>query len=188
MNASLQKLVRLVPPPRDPVAPGAPGDWPRVESELGAQLPQDFKDYIGLYGAGQWGDFFGIMDPFYEWKRPHAQENWREWSQQRIGPLESMRREFPDEIAPFQVHPALDGLLAFGYDDNGGTLCWQTSGAPDSWPIVCLDEGLSKEYDVFDMSLTAFLAALLSGEIAPGTFPPDFFPIGQPAFRPYTTE
>lgn len=188
MNPSLQKLVEIAPPPGKPVAPGAPADWSRVESEIGTRLPQDFKDYIALYGAGQWGDFFGIMDPFYEWKHPDAQEDWVGWMTKRVGPLKDMRSEFPEEVAPFDLHPAPNGLLPIGYDDNGGTMCWQTTGAPDSWPIICLDEGLTKEYDMFEMSLTSFLAALLHGEVTPRTFPPDFFPIPQPAFRPYATE
>jgi hypothetical protein len=159
-----------------------------VESELGTRLPQDYKDYIGVYGAGQWADFFGIMDPFYKWNHPDAEESWSEWMRKRVGPLRDMRREFPEYIAPFDLHPASDGLLPFGYDDNGGTLCWRTSAEPDMWPIICLDGELSNEYDTFEMTLTSFLAALLSQSIIPRAFPADFFPIPQPAFRSYTNE
>ncbi|MBA4146917.1 MAG: SMI1/KNR4 family protein [Verrucomicrobia bacterium] len=188
MNSSLHRLITIEPPPIHLVAPGSLADWSRVETEVGARLPQDFKDYISVYGAGQWGDFFGVINPFYKWKHPQAQESWRAWMDLRLGGLEEMGRKYPQYTAPFRPHPASDGLLAFGYNDNGGTLCWQASGEPDSWRIVCLDGKLSEEYDAFDMTLTAFLAALLSEEISLRTFAPDFFPVRRPAFRPYTTE
>lgn len=155
---------------------------------MGTALPQDFKDYIRIYGAGQWGDFFGIMDPFYKWKHPHASENWKQWFEKRFEGFAELQKEYPTYQAPFSVFPKAGGLLAFGYDDNGGTLCWQTLGNPDSWKIICLDGKLSEEYDSFDMTLTSFLDALLQEKISPNTFAPDFFPIRQPAFRPYTTQ
>lgn len=188
MNDSLQRLVSLVPPPKAPVAPGSVDAWPQVEKEIGAPLPQDFKDYISVYGAGQWADFFGIMNPFYKWKHPEASKSWRQWMESRLGSLGEQRREWPENTAPFLPHPALEGVLAFGYNDNGGTLCWHMRGDPDAWPIVCLDGKLSEIYDCFTMPLTAFLAALVAEEIQPRTFAPDLFPIPQPAFRPYTTE
>jgi hypothetical protein len=187
MNGSLKRLIELEPPPRRPVAPGAAGDWSGIEAEIGAGLPQDFKDYIAIYGAGQWADFFGILDPFYRWKHPQAQENWKEWMKMRLGGLNA-HREYSEYTAPFDAYPASGGLLAFGYDDNGGTLCWQTTGKPDSWNIICLDGKLSEEYDRFQMPLTAFIAGLLTEEIFPKTFARDFFPISKPAFKPYTTE
>jgi hypothetical protein len=188
MNRSLKRLIELEPPPKLPVAPGAPSDWSRVEAEIGIGLPQDFKDYVEAYGAGQWADFFGVMNPFYKWKHPDAQQSWSQWMNMRMGSLAEFRREHPKETAPFQAYPAKDGLLAFGYDDNGGTLCWQTTGDPKSWAIVCLDEGFSKDFDRFDLPLTAFIAGLLTEEIFPKTFAPDIFPISKPAFKAYTTE
>ena len=188
MSPSLQRLVSLVPPPQTPVATGSPEDWQEVETEIGARLPQDFKNYISVYGAGQWADFFGIRDPFYQWTHPQASKSWRQWMETRLGGLEEMRRKWPNDTAPFKPHPAPEGLLAFGYDDNGGTLCWQMRGEPDAWPIICLDPNLSQEYDAFAMSLTEFLASLMAQQIVPVTYPADFFPIPQPAFRPYVNE
>src|SRR5215468_4251108 len=114
MNSSLQKLIELAPPPVDPVAPGTADGWPGIESDIGARLPQDFKDYIAVYGAGQWADFFGVLDPFYEWKHPQAQESWREWMQKRLQGLEELRATYPEYTAPFHPHPVQNGLLAFG--------------------------------------------------------------------------
>jgi hypothetical protein len=188
MNPSLQRLMNLVPPPAAPVAPGSSDAWKQVEQEMGTPLPQDFKDYTQVYGAGQWADFFGVMNPFYLWKHPEASKSWKAWFEKRFEGFSELQKEYPRYQAPFRVFPEPNGVLAFGYDDNGGTLCWQTSGNPDSWRIVCLDGKTSERYDSFDMNLTGFLDALLHERISPNTFAPDFFPIRQPAFRPYTTE
>jgi hypothetical protein len=188
MNPSLQKLMKLVPPPTMPVAPGSSDAWKEVEEELGTPLPQDFKDYIKIYGAGQWADFFGILDPFYKWKSPSAFKNWKEWRDKQFEGYKELQKDYPEDIAPFSVYPDAGGLLGFGYHDNGGTLCWQTIGEPDLWRIVCLDGELSSRYDTFDVTLTGFLEGLMEERISPKTFAPDFFPIRQPAFRPYTTE
>jgi hypothetical protein len=188
MNLSLQHLMKLVPPPTEPVAPGSPEGWQQVEEEMGTSLPQDFKDYIQVYGAGQWAGFFGVMNPFYKWKHLHASKSWKAWFGKRFEGFGQLQQDYPQYQAPFRLHPEPDGILAFGYDDNGGTLCWEKTGTPDSWRIVCLDGKLSEQYDVFNMTLTGFLDSLISEKISPKTFAPDFFPIRQPAFIPYTTQ
>ena len=50
MTTWLDKLTRIVPPPETPSM--ATGDWNEVESMLGTQLPRDYKDFIHLYGSG----------------------------------------------------------------------------------------------------------------------------------------
>jgi hypothetical protein len=188
MNASLQQLIELVPPPANPVAPGASEEWVRVENEIGSRLPQDFKDYTKVYGAGQWLDFLGVMDPFYEWKHPQAHRSWREWIISRIGHLNELEEQAKPYYAPFKAYPVPNGLLAFGYDDNGGTLCWETAGNPNQWPIVCLDGKTSDEYNLFTLSLSAFLAGMVNKEIVPISFAPDLFPAHRPFFRSYKDE
>lgn len=190
MSKSLDRLIAIVPPPANPVAPGSPQEWLAVEEELGCRLPEDFKDYTITYGAGQWVNFFGILNPFYKWKHPQANQSWREWRQMRLSFLDEWQTEHPERVAPFRRYPAPEGLLAFGYDDNGGTLCWRTSGPPDGWEIICLDSHLSREYDRFKVPLTTFLSDLLTQRDCPTTFPDsdDFYPLRRPLFRPYTTE
>jgi hypothetical protein len=188
MNPMLQHLIKLVQPPTEPVAPGSSEAWKQVEEEMGTPLPQDFKDYTNTYGAGQWADFFGIRNPFYQWKNPHASKSWKEWLEKRFEGFLEFQAKYPKDSPPFGVYPAAEGLLGFGYHDNGGTICWQTTGPCDSWPIVCLDGKLSAGYDIYQMTLTEFLVGLVEEKIAPKTFAPDLFPFRRPAFQPYTTE
>jgi hypothetical protein len=187
MASSLQRLIQLEVPPLKPVAPGTPDSWQEVERKLNLVLPTDYKEYVRAYGAGCWANFFGIMNPFYRWRHPEA-GSFYAWIQTRLEGLDEMYEKFPEYSAPFRRHPAPNGLFPFGYDDNGGTLCWKITRAPDSWPIVCLGGKYSAPYGEYDMTLTNFLVGLLSGKIFPPTFPPDLFPILRPAFSPYTTQ
>ena len=41
----LERLLRLLPPPADPVEPGRPDGWATVEAALGTGLPGDFKAF-----------------------------------------------------------------------------------------------------------------------------------------------
>jgi hypothetical protein len=45
----IDDLVRLVPPPAEPV--DAHGDWDAVEAALGLGIPIDFKTLITRYGS-----------------------------------------------------------------------------------------------------------------------------------------
>jgi hypothetical protein len=154
---------------------------------LGFRLPTDYKDYVSLYGAGRWADFFAILSPFYEWKQPQTTDYF-DWIRTRLDGLDEMHQSFPHHAPPFYRHPAPGGLVPIGYTDNGGTLCWQTIDEPDSWTIVCFAGKFSLGYDKFPMCLTGFLAELLEGNISLKTFPSDFFPIPKPTFEPYATQ
>src|SRR5689334_5343760 len=186
MDFALQKLISIEPPPVSPVAPGNPEAWLPVETRIGVVFPTHYKEYIQTYGAGQWADFFGIMDPFYQWKHPQARDYFR-WTETRLDTLDSsFRRDNPKYYAPFERYPAPNGLIPIGYHDNGGTLCFQVSGEPSDWPIILLDGKLTPRHDTFRGTVAGLITALLEESFTPTTWPDDVFPIEGPAFRPYT--
>lgn len=51
MREKLSELMRRLPPSSAPV--NANADWSAVEATLEFRLPQDYKDYISIYGSGQ---------------------------------------------------------------------------------------------------------------------------------------
>jgi hypothetical protein len=61
---SLERLRSLAPPPDEPLEPGVPEQWKRVEAELGSELPGDFKRFTELYGSGKFDDFLYLLNPF----------------------------------------------------------------------------------------------------------------------------
>ncbi len=48
MNASLQRLMKLVPPPTNPVAPGSPDAWKQVEELIQTRQPKNYDQAVGL--------------------------------------------------------------------------------------------------------------------------------------------
>jgi hypothetical protein len=183
MIPSLETLIKLEPPPAKPIAPGRPDGWREVENRLHLRLPNDYKSLTSIYGVGHWLDFVEIMNPFQPWQHASSPDFF-DWAGKRLAGLDERHKFRPGFSAPFLTHPSSNGLLPFAYDDDGGTLCWQVSGQPDSWPIICLDNKMSGRFDRFDMSLTGFLVALLKDEIFPRTFKENIFPIRHPAFQP----
>lgn len=182
MPPSLQTLTEIEPAPRIPIGAKSTKSWSQFESELGFEFPEDYKQYVALYGAGRWADFLGVMSPFYE--GGETVDFWK-WIKSALDGLDEMHSMSPNHAPPFFRYPARSGLIPIGFTDNGGTICWQADGPPEYWSIVCLAGKLSLGYDKFNTSLTGFLVDLLRERISPKTFPPDLFPIPRPAFRPY---
>ncbi|MGP3975535.1 SMI1/KNR4 family protein [Streptomyces sp. 8N114] len=120
---SLQKLISLVPPHAHPVR--ADVDWTETEAALGLSLPAEFKALVRRYGEGQFCDEFGTCSP--EQLRSHNQRLTAEW--------ETFRDECPERFR-LPLYPEPSGLLVWGFDNNGGALCWRTEGEPDTWQVV----------------------------------------------------
>jgi hypothetical protein len=161
---TIERLMKVVSPPERPGDPFL-GPWAPVEAELGTPLPQDYKDFVRLYGYGYFMEFLGIDVP--RCRNPHMR-------------LERNVRRFSEAVrevgeVPSSVWPQRDGLLPFGGTDNGDTLLWLRRGAPARWQVVIWDDDLI-EVEVFDCDLTDFLAGLATGTIQPTLFPDDFLP------------
>jgi hypothetical protein len=61
---NLKDLIGLAPPPGSPVDTGSPDQWGEVERALGMPLPSDYKQFINVYGDGEFGDFLYVFNPF----------------------------------------------------------------------------------------------------------------------------
>jgi hypothetical protein len=162
---TIERLMKAVPVPAAPFEAFS-GPWEPIEAELGTVLPQDYKDFVRLYGGGYFMEFLGICVP------ESQNANVRLVTRARIvsGIFSSM-----DEDWPYALWPAPGGLLSFGGTDNGDELFWDTRGAPDEWGVVVWDRGFG-EFEAFDCGLTDFLAGLATGDIAPKEFPDDLLP------------
>jgi hypothetical protein len=168
---SIENLVKVVPPPAVPDEP-FDGPWAVIEAYIGTLLPEDYKDFVKLYGNGSFMDFLGVYAPMR--RSPHSR-------------LETQVRNihiyFPvDETDPYPVWPAPGGLIPLGRTDNGDSIFWLARGAPEDWKVVVWGRGLLA-FETFDCGLTDFLAGLASGEILPEDFPEDMLPCDH-LFRP----
>jgi hypothetical protein len=177
---SIESLQKILPPPVEPYE-AFDGPWEAVEAELGTRLPQDYKDFVRIYGSGYFMEFLGIDVP--RSSNPNVR---LELNARLVG--DSFRTLYDDdEYAPHWFWPERKGLLPFGGTDNGDYLFWHMVGEPDDWKVVIWDRGgdYMDEFQSFDFGLVDFLVGLASGVLLPKAFP-DSFELGEPLFEANT--
>jgi hypothetical protein len=69
-----------------------------------------------------------------------------------------------DDEVPYSLFPERPGLLPWGSDDNGNTLCWLTEGEPHEWPIIA-KVCRYNYYEHHRMSMTSFLAGCFTRRV-----------------------
>jgi hypothetical protein len=170
------ELVATVNPPATPV--DAAGDWSRVRHSL-SNLPKDYRNLVGQYGAGCFGGFIWVYNPFTANKSLNLLlqvEVIREVHR-------SLQIEFGEERS-YAYFPEPSGLLPFGVTDNGDYLYWLTVGEPDDWKVV-VGAARAPLYESFNLGACSFLAAVLTRRVRCGIFPKSF-PGATPAFVPWS--
>lgn len=152
---TIDDLVRLVPPPIEPV--DAAGDWGRVEAGLERELPADFKALVDRYGRGQFADFISPLHPFGtpDLLIPMAR---------RLLEQEGPFRDAYPERCPYSFYPEPGGLLPWAGTDNGDRLGWLTAGEPDSWTVVAWNPR-GWYHSAHEQGAVAFLHGWLTGRI-----------------------
>ncbi|WP_374660408.1 SMI1/KNR4 family protein [Phenylobacterium sp.] len=165
---TIEALIEAVPPPVTPQTT-FDGPWEPIEAELGTPLPQDYKDFVRLYGYGNFLEIIGIHVPTST--SPYV----------RLVPqvpaiCYALRGE---EDRPYPLWPEPGGLIPFGKTDFGDFLCWLPHGEPKDWGVVVYDRGFGG-FEAFDCSLTTFLAGLATGELLPKEFPTNLLPCDEP--------
>ena len=152
-----------------------------MERALGTALPSDYKQFINVYGTGEFNDLFFIFNPFSGvepmnllWQAGVPESLMQDEELGRVYRLGSFLehyrqflRENPD-ACPLPPYPEPGGLLPLGGDSNGGSVLWPTVGPSDEWPLVLLPHGL-QPIEKHEMTLVEFLFRWLSGEL-PGSF------------------
>ncbi len=172
---SLETLKKLLPPPKNPCKPGDEKGWRLLEHVLGTALPKDYKAFIGTYGTGGIDDFLWFLTPF------EADENVNLLKRTQV--LRDSYLELQQKHPDYYQHaffPDEGGLMPWGYTDNGDELYWLTKGEPEEWPIVAY-ESRSSDYEVYHLTLTDFIAQIVSKEVVCEVFPDDF-PAEAPEF------
>lgn len=148
-NATLDDLVRLIPPPGDPVGLG--GDWQLAEAELGLVLPSDFKALAARYGDGSFDDISLL-----------SLEELVSSAQDLLGAAGEFREMVPEAV-PFPLYPEPGGVLEWARSGNGDSLCWLTEGEPGAWPTAVWNPRDSAQRH--DLGAVAFLCEYFGGRL-----------------------
>lgn len=161
---TIERLMEVLPPPARPFDVYA-GPWEPIEAELGTPLPQDYKDFVRVYGCGQILEFFGLYVP--KSRNPNVRLS---------SILPEVAEAFSrDEDLPYPLWPAPGGLVAIGQSDNGDYLFLRRGDRSIDWGVIVWDRGLSG-WEPFDCSITDFIAGVVTGEVQPKEFPDDLMP------------
>ncbi|MBA4062278.1 MAG: hypothetical protein C0501_00965 [Isosphaera sp.] len=151
---AIEDLTAVVPVPADPIHPGTPAEWERVQRILGLALPADYYGFAAAYGDGR---FCGSFFRFFNWASPAYPE--RVTTECRC--VEAAGTGYGRSVL---VHPRVPGLLPWGNDENGTSLCWLTGGDPGTWPVV-LQSREGDSYRVYRLDMTTFLARVFRNEL-----------------------
>lgn len=154
-------LTRLIPPPPQPL--WANGDWDEVEAALGMELPPDFKQMVGAYGAYHFAEFLTPLTPF-------GGRDLLVGPAKRLLDQERNFRDSNPDACPYPFYPEPGGLLPWAGTDNGDRVCWLTDGQPDEWTVVCWNPR-GWYYDAHPVAAVEFLVGWLSGHISTSVFP-----------------
>ncbi len=166
---TLESLCKVMPPPPVPIETGGIEEWLVVEEAVGISLPNDYKQYIRVFGTGCIGGFLWPLNPFSE----NDNLNLLKGMVAILGALRSLKDKWGDRQCPYPLYPEPGGLLPWGVTDNGDVLFWLTEGCSDEWSVV-INEARAPVYEEYEESITGFLTKLVLREIVSEIIPPGF--------------
>jgi len=174
----IENLIKIMTPPKNPMATGSKSDWAVIENKIGTILPDDYKEYISTYGTGYIGQFLWVLNPFYEKGSTNLMETIEHfnWS------YKISKEKFPEDY-PREIFPKDDSLLVLGLTDNGDYLFWvyDKSKNPNGWKVGIFDSDYNEEY-IYNMNMSTFLEKLVKNEIQTKAFPDDWLQMKNKTF------
>jgi hypothetical protein len=171
---SVSDVARLITPPNNPNEAPQQRDWSKIEAQLATSLPEDYKEFVDLYGTGKIDNFLWIFNPFSQ------NENINLATQVRVQLTALSELQTYGEVLPYKLFPDPNGIFPFGITENGDVLYWNAVGQPEVWTVL-VNEARSPDWEAFGMTMTEFLFKVLSRQIHPSAFP-SAFPSDTPSF------
>lgn len=144
-----------MPPTQSPSKTGSKDEWKQVENVLGV-LPDEYKEFISIYGTGGIDNFIWILTPFVQDENFNLVERGKVI---REAYLES-KQNFPQDFK-HDVYPTVGGLLPWAVTDNGDEIYWRTGNNLNEWSIVIYGSR-SFEYVEYNKSVIEFLYEILT--------------------------
>ncbi|MFJ6723778.1 SMI1/KNR4 family protein [Streptomyces sp. NPDC091281] len=146
---------------------GTPGnavprqDWSEIAGEMGCEIPEDYRQFIDVYGGGQLDGYLWVLEPRCA-KSPYDLIRLTEECDEAFALL------WEDGEAPPQDLLRAPGsrVIPWATTDNGEFLYWLAApGAhPARWPVL-VNEARGAWWERFDVGCADLLVGLLSGEI-----------------------
>jgi hypothetical protein len=139
------RLAQVLDVPDNVVGAPSKEEWESfVEGHgCGFRLPEDYGLFLQRYGSGSlvlreeptnW--FMMLWSPFH----PDPAQRFLTQCAQDLVSLKAIKSTIGDDF-PFKLAFEPGGLLPWGGIEQGLFLCWETSGEPDDWPVVLIEDG-----------------------------------------------
>lgn len=150
---AFETLRRLMPPT---AASDTAVDWSWMIDRWGKEFPDDYRQFVDVYGAGSIDNYLSILAPEAAGDEPSDNGM---LSETATAQTIWMRGRKSNEIA--DLNPE---LIAWGVDASADLLCWDASGDdPGRWPVLVFnrDDALWSRYDC---GMAEFLLRLLRAD------------------------
>lgn len=163
MNKQLETLIEFMPPPQH--LHDHQINWHAVEEVLGLKYPTSFKEFISVYGASKWFDYFS---PFYLTSNDEVQLGdfrktaayYLDYLKDNILTSQQKGDYIPQGFVPF---PEAGCYFPFMIDEGSNFYFWKTDmSSPEDWPIIIGPYG---ELNILEnMSITEMFLSYLNRE------------------------
>jgi hypothetical protein len=161
---AIDDILRVCPPPANPIQVPTDAEWRALEADIGLSLPTDYKAFLSRYGSGGFGsdERDGFFDLSYVLSPgapddKHGQ-NAIPWMRRLTEDIHEIQQRFP-HLVPFATRPADGGLVYVGGTTTQHCLYWKTSGSPDTWTLAVCDRPCDHWFE-WNGDVTSLLAAI----------------------------
>ncbi|WP_314247476.1 SMI1/KNR4 family protein [Streptomyces kutzneri] len=155
MTNALARLLDIAPAPCLP----RQKDWGEVERTLAVELPDDYKELIGVYGGSHWDDYLYVLEP----DCPNKHYDLLKWATYQFKDLEDL---WTVEKKPAELEAEGSVVIPWATTDNGECLYWLVLPGvePNEWTVM-VNEVSGPRWEHYPVSCTQFLASALTGEL-----------------------
>ncbi|MFF7775146.1 SMI1/KNR4 family protein [Streptomyces tanashiensis] len=151
----LEELRRLMPPTTES---DTSVDWTRMAETWGNRFPEDYRQFIALYGSGAIENYLVVQDP--EPKGERAPEATGGMLHETANAT-LVWTKVPKSPELADAHPT---LIAWGADASSDILCWDASGDdPETWPVLVHNRG-DNLWRRYDCGMVEFLVRVLRAD------------------------
>ncbi|WP_030390130.1 SMI1/KNR4 family protein [Streptomyces sp. NRRL S-241] len=171
MSNALARLLEIVPAPsrcRDK-------DWGEVERALSVELPDDYKEFIDVYGGSNWDDYLYVLEP----DCPNKHYDLLKWAKYQFEDLQDL---WTVEKKPTELETEGSVLIPWATTDNGECLYWLVLPGVEANEWTVMANEVSDRWEHYPVSCTQFLASVLTGELQSNVLS-SLFPLATHEFR-----
>ncbi|MEP7229796.1 MAG: SMI1/KNR4 family protein [Ginsengibacter sp.] len=132
--------------------------WTEFENEIKIKLPDDYKNFINLYGTGRLAELIWVLNPFAAKER----FNLISFLNNKKNAYNYLEKEYELKI-PFSLFSNGEGILPFAFTDNGDTIYWNIKSLKIKESTIVLIDSRDSLFEEYSYEFAEFLFKILNG-------------------------